>query len=281
MEALDVVGHVSPRATLATKTADCVTTPPPPAGNVVKIDGTVNASSLNQKIAAAPAGAVTVMPADGKATFTVSDDIRLARDNVTFRNGSFKNIVADGKGNGFVFDSCTVHAWGLRNVRDWTIKNCNQVFNGQLWNSPEFGPLGGSCMYSCKNWKILDTIHSGHYDAAGSPQHCEAWYIAGGNDGGLIKGCTFDNGGNTAHLFWTWWGGSQTDAATWPKNICVTQTKFTRCHNPSFHTNLRAELQNTPLNNHLDVASCTFDTAARFPMGNEQGEFKGWYGPCG
>ena len=39
-----------------------------------------------------------------------------------------------------------------------------------------------------------------------------------------------DNSGRTGHLFFSWWGGSDTDSSTWPRDICVRGNFFNNTH---------------------------------------------------
>lgn len=68
--------------------------------------------------------------------------------------------------------------------------------------------------------------------------HTQALYLGGDCSDGVIEDCIFDDNGNTAHIFFTWFGDIEAD----PDRICIRRCVFTNCHNPYFDINFRSEI---------------------------------------
>lgn len=71
--------------------------------------------------------------------------------------------------------------------------------------------------------------------------HCEACYVGGGTENGFWDGVRFDDNGNTAHLFFTWFGSSKRggayDHANYPRTMRVRGCTFGDTHGAFFAIN--------------------------------------------
>lgn len=93
-------------------------------------------------------------------------------------------------------------------------------------------------------WKLVGCTFRGYFIDDGGVTHSEALYVGGGCMDGVIDNCTFDDNGNTAHIFFTWFGGRRDpyDVTNYPQRICVRNSHFANGHNPWFAIQYRDEI---------------------------------------
>ena len=126
------------------------------------------------------------------------------------------------------------------------------VFDGQ-------GSTANNWLADRTDWVYRRCTFRGYYQAGVADSHSEALYVGGGCADGLIDSCVFDDNGTTGHIFFTWFGGSggtgAYDTNNYPRRICVKNSSFTRCHNPYYDIQARAEI---PLDCGINIdPSCT------------------------
>jgi chitodextrinase len=237
--AYDAAGNRSPQAQLVTTTTACTSAPPPPqtpSSGVVELSGTVSASTVAQKIAAAPSGPVTVRPAQGGSA-TVSGDLKLSRGGVTLQSLTFTGIVEfdPGSSGSKIVDSQAMgfNIFGADNVvvDGNTFDGRGSVPNNQIWDQPAGSTPDG--------YVIRNNSFRNFYRDDGS--HSEALYI-GYSTNGTVESNTFDNNGNTGHVFFTWWGSTANASSSYPRNVCVRNNSFGATHGAYFDVNFRAEI---------------------------------------
>jgi chitodextrinase len=239
--AYDAAGNRAPTAQLVTTTAACAAapTPPPPpptTPGLIELSGNVSGSTVEQEIASAPSGAVTIRPAKG-ATVTVSGDVGLSRPSVTldgmtftgvvnFNPGSTGSRLSNSKAMGF-------NIFGADNiVLDGNSFDGRGVDNQNvIWDQPAGSTPDG--------WRITNNSFSNFYRDDGS--HSEALYV-GYSTNGLIQGNTFTNNGNTSHVFFTWFGTMASASTSYPRSMCVKDNTFNATHGAYFDVNLREEI---------------------------------------
>jgi hypothetical protein len=239
--AYDAAGNRAPTAQLVTTTAACAAAPPPPpppptTPGLIELSGNVSGSTVEQEIASAPSGAVTIRPAKG-ATVTVSGDVGLSRPSVTldgmtftgvvnFNPGSTGSRLSNSKAMGF-------NIFGADNiVLDGNSFDGRGVDNQNvIWDQPAGSTPDG--------WRITNNSFSNFYRDDGS--HSEALYV-GYSTNGLIQGNTFTNNGNTSHVFFTWFGTMASASTSYPRSMCVKDNTFNATHGAYFDVNLREEI---------------------------------------
>ncbi len=235
VEAYDAAGNISTRRTTTVSTAAC-----PVTGNVVTFSGTVTSTAFLAAINAAPAGAVTVQPVAGQTTFTVTGSVRLTRANVSINKATFTGQLtfANTSSGSSVNDSklLAAHIYGADDIT-WQ----RNVFDAQCLVAQNFimdEPAG----VVPQRFSILNNTFRNYHLCADETVHSEALYI-GYSDTGIIEGNLFEDNGNTAHVFFTYWGAAPDPATTYARNICVRSNTFRRSLNPWFSAQIRPEIQ--------------------------------------
>jgi hypothetical protein len=248
-------------------TTACATQPPPPpsgGGNIIELSGTVSASSLTSQINAAPSGAVTVRPASGQSSFTVSGDVTITRQNVTIQHAVLRVVYVGSSGSGIIIENSQLMDFESDGANNWILRN--NTLDGQC-------VIGRQYMYRSKNWQIINNQIKNYHVCADESEHSESFYIGAGVDGGLIQGNTFTDNGTTGQLFFTWWDQGGSGSAD-PKNICVQNNSFIRTHNQYHHIDMRAEL-NSAINN-IDISpNNTWDSSGAALSADSS-----WVRPC-
>jgi len=247
----------------------------PTGGNVLEISGTISSQAFAAAVNAAPAGPLTIRPTGGVGTFTVNNngDWIPTRQDLTIQKGIFRDIgtypvggrAVGASANGFTFEDCTIHCYYIDGCSNWTFRRCQMPFNhvsyGADYGVPAGSGAGGNVQYNATNWLLEDCDISGYIVDAAPSQHCEGINIGTGNNGGLINRCTFDDGGNTGAIFFTWWYDNT--RARYPRNICITNCTFTNTINPWWHIDVQDDLYLTygelGLNLHANPYTCTWD----------------------
>jgi chitodextrinase len=251
VEAYDAAGNRSDRAGIAASTDDCPATAPVPSleseaalapqsplpGTVLEVSGTLSASDLAGRIAAAPAGPVTVRPAPG-TTATVTGSFSPPRAGVALNGLTFTDDVTFGPGDdGGQLLGSRARQFNIFGADDVTIAGNvldgrGQTPSNQIWDQP-----AGSVP---ERFRIQgNTLTRFYGPTAGT--HSEALYIGYSADG-LIEGNTFIDNGTTAHVFFTWWGTTANPATSYPRRVCVRGNSFGALHGAYFDVNFRSEI---------------------------------------
>jgi hypothetical protein len=237
--AYDQAGNRSPQVQLVVSTAVCSTATPPPSSTpgLIELSGNVSGSTVEQKIAAAPSGAVTIRPAQG-STVTVSGDVGLSRPSVTLDNLTFTGVVNFNPGStGSKLSNSSALGFNIFGADSIVISG--NSFDGRgvdnqnvIWDQPAGSTPDG--------WKITNNSFRNFYIDDGST-HSEALYV-GYSTNGLIEGNTFTNNGNTSHIFFTWFGSMASASTSYPRSMCVRGNTFNATHGAYFDVNLREEI---------------------------------------
>ena len=180
--AYDAAGNRSSQAQLVTSTSACATAPPP--SGVVELSGSVSPSTVVQKIAAAPAGPVTVRSASG-GTATITGDVQISRPNVTLDHLTVNGVVTFTSGaSGSKFTNGSSEGFDVRGADNVTVEG--DTFDGkcqraQNWVIEE--PAG----QVPNGTTIRNNTFRNYYMCSDSGVHTEALFIAY-SDGGVIEG---------------------------------------------------------------------------------------------
>ena len=207
--------------------------PPPPSGNSISLTGTFTPTAFAQAIGSTrPLTVLCVCTVTG--ALAVPSDVTISgvtvQGTITLGNKStFKNSSAVG------FDVTS-------GADNWTL--ADNVFDGQkinnqnlIWDAP--GGNGSS------GWVIRGNTFRNYYVASDPSSHAEAIYVGGYSSDGLIDGNTFTNNGNTAHVFFTWFGSTADPARSYPRNICVRNNVFNATWTAYFSIDWRSEIPST------------------------------------
>ena len=246
--ARDAAGNQSAQAQAVVTTAACSPTSPPPptttSTNVLELSGTVTGSQFESAIAAKPAGPLTVRPASGQTSFTVSGDVTLNRADVTITGARLSGILEfDPGASGSKLLNSTItggfNVWGADNVviEGNTLDGQGQVSSNQLWDAPAGNGVSG---FTIKNNSFSN------YRGGDCTVHGEGLFIGGYSANGLVEGNTFSNNGCTSHVFFSYFGTagmSGYNSAQLPRNVCVRGNTFgSRFLNTYFDVNFRQEI---------------------------------------
>jgi chitodextrinase len=241
VDARDGSGNTSPQAQMQVTTSACSTPPPPPPppppsqSGVVQFSGTVSASQFLSSVNSAPSGALTVRPASGQSSFTVSGDVsNFTRANVTIENmvstGDFR---INGSADNLTIDHASMLTFYTSDGLDgFTLEN--STLDGQC-------KIAQNWMHGTSNFKILNNTIKNFHTCSNESNHSEGIFVAAYNHDGLIQGNTFMDNGTTGHLFFSWFDGSASDHSTYPHDICVTGNTFIRSLNGYYHIQFRNE----------------------------------------
>ena len=193
--AYDAAGNRSMQAQVLTTTAAC--SPTTTSLGVIELSGSVSPSTVEQKIAAAPAGPVTVRPAQG-GSVTVNGDLQVSRSNVALDRISVQGIVSFRSGStGSKLLNGTSSGFDIRGGDNILVEG--NTFDGkcqraQNWVVEE--PAG----QIPNNTVIRNNTFRNYYMCSNPSTHTEALFVAY-SDGGVIEGNTFEDNGTTGHLF--------------------------------------------------------------------------------
>lgn len=163
------------------------------------------------------------------ATVTGSVDLSATQNchalNVTFQ-GTIK------MGNGTTITGSRASGFYAFGVDNWVIDQSyfdghGDVSQNLIWDQP--------AGVTPDNWQITNSTFVNFYDASDSSTHSEALYV-GYSTKGLIAGNTFENNGNTSHVFFTNFG-NQFNGSSYPRNICVRGNTFGATHGAFFDVN--------------------------------------------
>lgn len=209
-------GSASANTTVTVTSVAPTPTPPPPApssGSVVPLSGSLSPSQVT-------AAAGSARPVTLRGPFTITGSYSIP-NNVRLEKASVQGIVYPGAGSSFDGGSAT--GFDVTSGADnWQVTNSSfdgGGFDNQnlIWDAP--GGNGSS------GWTISGNTFRNFYMASDPSVHAEALYIGGLSANGLIANNTFTNNGNTAHIFFTWFGSSGS-TSSYPKNICVRGNSF-------------------------------------------------------
>ncbi len=246
--ARDAAGNSSTQAQVSVTTAACSAPAPPPPppppppstsqAGVVQLSGTVSPSQLMDAVNAQPSGSVTVQPASGASSFSVSGSLSINRPSltikganvsgeVTFSSGASGSALVDSSAQGFSIK-------GADNVRieNNTLDGQGRIANNIIWDEPAGNTPDGFVIRG-------NTLRNYYID--GGDVHSEALYV-GYSTNGLIENNSFTNNGNTSHIFFTWFGNTANPSTSYPRNMCVRGNTFGPTHGAYYDVNLRGEI---------------------------------------
>lgn len=217
-------------------------TPPPPVGpgGAVTLSGSYSPGAFFQAVAVAPPGPVTV-----RGSFTITGDVTVSRAGLRIEGATVQGVVsftAGATGSAFVNGSALGFSIGGAdnvlvegNTFDGRGSRANNVIDDEPAGSTPDG------------WRIANNTFSNFYRDDGS--HSEALYV-GYSTNGVIEGNTFTNNGNTAHIFFTWFGGRADPSSSYPSNMCVRNNTFNQTHGAYYAVDIRSEI---PSSTGIDV----------------------------
>lgn len=226
---------------------------PPPVGPVVELSGTVSAADLFAAAARRGAGPVTVRPAAGAGSFTVDGRLTIRRAGlqvVGARVVGSVDFAPGADGSSFLNGSAT--SFNIHGADDVTISDSTFDGEGRVAQSFILDQPAGS---TPDRFRILrNTFRNFH--GVTSDIHSEALFI-GFSTAGLIEGNTFENNGNTSHIFFTWWGARADASSSYPRDMCVRGNRFGTTHGAYYAVNLREEI---PSSTGIDVEPAPSNT---------------------
>jgi chitodextrinase len=261
--AYDAAGNHSPQAQLVTRTAACPTSTST-GTNVVELSGTVTPSQFNAALAGKSSGAVTVRPAAGSSSFSVSGSLTITRPSLSIEHANLSGMITfDPGASGSGITSSSAMGFAIKGADDVRIED--NVFDGRgakkdggvIWDEPAGNPPSG--------WVVRNNDMRNFYTSDPS-DHSQALYVGYSTDG-LIEGNTFTKNGNTGHIFFTWFGNEANPSTSYPRNICVRGNTFNETAGAYVDINFRAEI---PVSSGIKIA----------PGQNASSDGAAFNGPC-
>jgi hypothetical protein len=204
----------------------------------LSVAASVDAASLEHAIEAMPPGALAVRPAQGASSFSVSGDLSLNRGLVQLDHAAMSGAVEfDPGSSGSSLVNSNALGFSIFGADDIFISG--NTFDGQgrrnqnvIWDEPAGNTPDG--------FVIRGNVFRNFYIDSGDV-HSEALYV-GYSTNGLIENNTFTNNGNTAHIFFTWFGSTADPATSYPRNMCVRGNTFGPTHGAFYDVNMRGEI---------------------------------------
>jgi hypothetical protein len=197
---------------------------------------TSDAASLERAIQAMPTGPVIVRPPRGQTTFEVSGDLTLRRPSVSIERAHLSGLGFAPESTGSRLLRSSVLGFDISGADDIVIEG--NSFDGKgidpqntIWDAHGDVPDG---------WIIRNNTFQNYYVDDGE-SHSEALFVGYSADG-LIENNVFTNNGNTAHIFFTWFGDTADPATSYPRNICVRGNTFNKTHTAFSDVNFREEI---------------------------------------
>jgi hypothetical protein len=205
----------------------------PPGGIVEVAEGTYGCEPIvgNRMTAVALRGAAGAFPRTECGLDVRAPWLKLERVNISgqiaFLPGSDNSSLTDGTATSFnIFGADDVSIIGN------TFDGNGQVSNNQIWDEP-----AGS---TPDRFRILNNTIKNFYGPT-EADHSEGIFVGYSTDG-LIAGNTLENNGNTAHIFFTWFGGQAAPSSSSPRNICVRGNRFGATHGAYYAVAIREEI---------------------------------------
>jgi hypothetical protein len=204
-----------------------------PGGIVEVADGTYGCEPIvgNRETAVVLRGAAGVFPLiacdlDVRASWLKLERVNVA-GRIAFLLGADNSSFASGTATSFaIFGADDVTISGS------TFDGNGQVPNNQIWDRPS-----GS---TPDRFRILDNTIKNFYGPT-EETHSEGIFV-GYSTGGLIEGNRFENNGNTAHVFFTWWGEQADPSSTYPRRMCIRGNRFGATHGAYYAVNVREDV---------------------------------------
>lgn len=219
---------------------------PADRGALLQLAGAVSPDAFARAVAARGPGAVTVRPAAGEASFTISGELTVRRPRLQIVGARVQGTVGFAPGaNGSSFSNGSATGFNIFGADDVTISGNTFDGGGRVAQSFILDQPAGS---TPDRFRIVaNTFRNFH---GTTPDiHSEALFVGYSTDG-LIEGNTFENNGNTAHVFFSWWGGRADPSSSYPRNICVRRNTFGATHGAYYAVDLRSEI---PASSGIDV----------------------------
>jgi hypothetical protein len=204
------------------------------------VPASVDAASFVRVVSSMPPGQLLVRPEEGADSYVVTGDVDLRRGLVSIEHANISGgIVFEPASSGSRLLSSTAVGFDIYGADNITI--AGNVFDGhgvvpnnQIWDKP-----AGS---TPDNFVISRNTFRNFYRDDGS--HSEALYI-GYSTNGLVQGNVFENNGNTAHIFFTYFGSLADPASSFPRNMCVRGNVFGATHSAFLDVDVRPEIPRT------------------------------------
>jgi hypothetical protein len=242
----------------------------PPNGNSLELSGTLAAAEFTEQLSAAQAGPVTVRPAPGQRSFTVTGDVALPREDVTIQSAVFTGVVtlSHASDGATIADSTLFGFDASRHSDNWTIRD--SVIDSDCQKAQNF-------IFGSHNWRIIDnTLRNFHY-CPDETTHSEALFIGAGNDGFLISGNHFYDNGTTGQIFFSWFPSTAGATEEYPRNGCVTGNTFEGSRN-KFH---EIDMRNDETFPEISTIHIDPDTNVNLDApGNVMASVSTWETPC-
>lgn len=232
-----------PGCTSASDTDETDTTPPPPPG-----DQTTVTPSQFQTLAVAGAQL---------SNYHVTGSVSITHTNVAISNSAFDGeIDFTPSAGGSSLRNSSALGFSINGADGIVLENNRfdgqkRVANNIIWDEP-----AGN---SPSNWVIRGNDFRNYYVENNTSVHAEAIFV-GYSDHGLIENNTFENNGNTSHIFFSWFGNLASPPASDPHDICVRSNTFGPTWTAYFDVNTRDELNPTTLNLRVDPTSNVFSS---------------------
>ena len=204
--------------------------------HVVRLTGTQTGSSVSEMINSLGPGTVLVRPLDQSGA-TIVDGMVIPRSSVTLYGldltGGYKlrsgTVMWEVKAEPASFSAGGADQWRIR----------DSVWSGGAGSSPAQGCVGnvyaqnfvgGDGDDPAEGWVIENSTFKNYVptESGCDSDHSEALFISARSVQGVIRNNVFGNNGNTAHVFFTWWGRGCTSyqPACSPDNICIEGNSF-------------------------------------------------------
>jgi hypothetical protein len=209
--------------------------PAPPAvglGGTVTLSGSYSPSAFSQAVLVAPPGPLTV-----RGSFSVTGDITVDRPNLRIDGATFAGSISfssSASGSALTNSSALgFNIFGADNVVVSGNRFDGQGRNNQniIWDLPAGNTPDGFVIRG-------NDFQNFYQDGS----HSEALYV-GYSTNGLIEGNTFTNNGNTAHVFFTYFGTAASQGSdpysTYPRGMCVRGNTFNATHGAYYDVMVR------------------------------------------
>lgn len=241
----------------------------------VVVSGNVTAASLNTCIGGSnstnctstgASSTVTVRPNSGTQwVYDVTSSFSSSTDNVSFNGLDFTaNSSFGGDDQRFVnsryIGPDASAEFDLGGVDGFVI------YDSYIDGGGTYGPADTSACYDNQIWtvsvtnlRVLDSTVI-RYCNQSAGDHAEMFFIGGFSSDMLFKDNTFDMGGSTAHMFFTYFGDSCETTPCHPRRICVKGNTFGERQNDFYDVSHHENIGSDPA---TDLGITVEDTGAQ------------------
>lgn len=184
-------------------------------------------------------GCVTFSESDGQSAS--AGDLYQSASYATFTGINFGFMQFFSAADHIIVDGTSTGNFNIFGSDDITFQNSS--FNGfttiaqnNIWDDP-----AGD---AADRVYLIGNSFQNFYVASNPSVHAEGLYVGFSRDG-LIRGNTFTNNGNTAHIFFTWFGNLASPPASNPTGWCVEDNVFNNTWTAFFSINFRDEISSS------------------------------------